>query len=101
MRYSLLSSPHQELMTVTNVQFDYLLAIAVDAIEIDGIALHDITPTAVYYWIDDDTLFDVWDALTYKEQNEVCYDLRDQVHDALALYQEYLRSDEYNELQYI
>jgi len=88
-------------MTVTNVQFDYLLAIAVDAIEIDGIALHDITPTAVYYWIDDDTLFDVWDALTYKEQNEVCYDLRDQVYDALALYQEYLRSDEYNELQYI
>jgi hypothetical protein len=87
--------------TVTNVQFDYLLAIAVDAIEIDGIALHDITPSAVYYWIDDDTLQDVWDALTYKEQNEVCYDLRDQVYDALALYQEYLRSDEYNELQYI
>ena len=87
------------MATVTNVQFDYLLALSIDAVD-NGLDRADIVPAEVNLWIDDDTLQDAWDALTYKEQNAVCYDLRDQVHDAFALYQEFLKSDEYNELQY-
>ena len=87
------------MATVTNIQFDYLLTLAIEAVQ-NGLDRSGIIPAEVYQWIDDDTLQDAWDALTYKEQNAVCYDLRDQVHDAFALYHEFLKSDEYNELQY-
>jgi hypothetical protein len=87
-------------MTVTTAQFDQLLAWAINAVDHQGLFREDITPSEVYQWIEDDTLQDAWDALNVKEQDAVCYDLRDQVLEAEIMYQEYLRSDEYMELQY-
>jgi hypothetical protein len=86
--------------TITDNQFDQLLSTAINAVDHQGLLREDITPSEVYQWIQDDTLQDAWDALTYKEQDAVCYDLRDQVIEAEIMYQEYLRSDEYMELQY-
>lgn len=87
-------------MTLTNSQFDQLLSIAISAVGHQELFREDITPSEVYQWIEDDTLQDTWDALNYNEQDAVCYDLRDQVLEAEIMYQEYLRSDEYMELQY-
>ena len=86
--------------TITNDQFDQLLSTAINAVDHQGLFREDITPSEVYQWIQDDTLQDAWDALNVKEQDAVCYDLRDQVLEAEIMYQEYLRSDEYMELQY-
>jgi hypothetical protein len=87
------------MATVTDSQFDYLLALAFTAVD-NGLHRKDIVPAEVNLWIDDDTLQDAWDALTYKEQDAVCYDLRDNVFDGEMLEREYFKSDEYMELQY-
>lgn len=87
-------------MKLTNSQFDQLLSIAISAVDHQGLFREDITPSEVYQWIEDNTLQDTWDSLNYEEQDAVCYDLRDQVLEAEIMYQEYLRSDEYMELQY-
>jgi hypothetical protein len=87
-------------MTINDAQFEQLLSLAINAVDHQGLLREDITPSEVYQWIEDDTLQDAWDALNVKEQAAVCYDLRDQVLEAEIMYQEYLRSDEYMELQY-
>jgi hypothetical protein len=92
-------SNQSQLMTVTDSQFDYLLALAFTAVD-NGLQRKDIVPSEVYQWIQDDTLQNVWDALTVKEQEEVCYDLRDNVFEGEMLGREYFKSDEYMELQY-
>ena len=86
-------------MTLTDSQFDYLLALAFIAVD-NGLQRRDIVPSEVYQWIEDDTLQDAWDALSYKEQDAVCYDLRDNVFEGEMLEREYFKSDEYMELQY-
>jgi len=85
--------------TITDFHYNQLLALAFEAVD-NGLQRKDIVPAEVYEWIQDDTLQNDWDALTYKEQDAVCHDLRDNVHEGQILEWEYLRSDEYMELQY-
>jgi len=98
------TAPRRAIMTVTATLTDFhynqLLALAFTAVD-NGLQRAQIVPDEVYEWIQDETLQNDWDALTDEEQNAVCYDLRDNVHEGQILEWEYLRSDEYNELQYI